>query len=356
MVKFILRVSPDSADIVDSSGLTPLWIAAQKGDLQILDLLLEHGARVEVCDTDSRRTAIHQAAQEGHLEVVRRLLERGACADPRSKDGISPLWSAAQGGHHHIVRLLIDHGADKETTSLDGERRPIHQVAQNGHAEAARVLLEAGAEANPERQSLNDKIPSPFWLAAQNGNVAVGTQLVGRGANVDYIVGSSMRRPIHQATQSGHTDFVRLLLEHRASVDAREEDGWTPLMMAAQNGHLEICDLLLRRGANVDAEEKDQATALWLASQQGHINIVKRLYEAGAKVIATKDSRRRPLHQATQNAHLEVVKFLVDMFKEDVNAMDKREATPFMLASQGEEEVRVEIMEFLHGRGANAIV
>ncbi|RSL64486.1 hypothetical protein CEP54_004709 [Fusarium duplospermum] len=355
-VKFLLKVAPECAQIKGEGDVTPLWIAAQGGYLNIVELLLSYQVDVQVPIADSLRTPIHQAAQEGHFDVVKRLLEAGADHDPRDKNGISPLWSAAQQGYSRIVKLLLDKGASTETASKDGERRPIHQAAQNGHVEVVRVLLEAKAESNPEEQSFNNETPSPFLLAAQNGNVSIGFLLIKRGANKEFAMGSSKRQPIHQATQSGHADFVRLLIDQKVNVDSREEKGWTPLMIAAQEGYLEIVKDLLGAHVNVNAEEKDGATALWIASQQGHIDVVRKLYESGAKIISVNDSKRRPIHQAAQNGHLDMVKYLVNECGEDVNAEDSQKATPLVLASQGEDDKGVEMMEFLHEKGARAII
>lgn len=105
----------------------------------------------------------------------------------------------------------------------------------------------------PKKTSFNKEIPSPFWLAAQNGNVAIGKLLIERGANQAFAIGSSKRQPIHQATQNGYVDFVGLLIEQRVNVDAREQNGWTPLMLAAQGGYVEIINQLLEASASVNA-------------------------------------------------------------------------------------------------------
>jgi len=65
-------------------------------------------------------------------------------------------------------------------------------------------------------------------------------------------------------------------------------------MIAAQEGHLEFVNLLLDKRANMDAEEKDGATALWIASQQGRTDIVRLLVAEGANQLPTKSARRRP--------------------------------------------------------------
>ncbi|CAI4213659.1 unnamed protein product [Parascedosporium putredinis] len=210
------------------------------------------------------------------------------------------------------------------------------------HAEAVRHLPEAKDDARPEMHTFNEEVPSPLYLAAQTGNTAIGKLLLACGANHEFELGSSKYRPLHQAVQNGHLEFVGLLLSSKVYVDPREEDGWTPLMLAAQENHLTIVDLLILNSANVNARGDDDVTALWIASQHGHIDIVKRLHQAEAK--------------ACQNAHLEVVKYLVENMGEDVNVKTENHATPMLLAAQGNEDVRVELLEYLHEKGARAVI
>jgi len=62
---------PDAA--VDSDGVTALMLAAKNANMALVELLLRHGASVNLADTARRRTAIMFAVKTGNLELVDRL-------------------------------------------------------------------------------------------------------------------------------------------------------------------------------------------------------------------------------------------------------------------------------------------
>ncbi|PNP59488.1 hypothetical protein THARTR1_00978 [Trichoderma harzianum] len=348
MVKLLLEKDSTCASVPSSSGSTAIWLAAQQGHLEIVRLLVKcRGIDVNAATTDDMRTPIHQAAQNGHVDIVKLLLDANAEHDQPDSDNITPLWSAAQQGYNEIVQILIEKGANKEIASKDGNRRPIHQAAQNGHVEIIKKLLEAGAQVDPHKDSYDDETPSPLWLAAQGGHCEVAELLIQKGADVNFSIHPSKRFAIHQAAQKGNAEVVRLLIKNGADVDAREEDGWPPLMIAAQENHIGTVNLLLEQNANVNAEEKDGATALWVASQQGHTQVIQKLIDRGAKSLATRSSLRRPIHQAAQNGHLEAVKLLLKLDSEDINIEEGKGATPLLLASQGETAGHLAVARYL---------
>ncbi|RWQ97089.1 ankyrin unc44 [Paecilomyces variotii] len=326
------------ADPIDSDHITPLWSAAQEGHYDICKLLLENDVAIEVESSDAARRPMHQAAQCGHLRIVELLLSYGAAPDPTDNSGITPLWSAAQQGHAKIVRRLLEADARVDVTSYDGSRQPIHQAAQNGHLETVQVLLDFGAKATPEEDSFDDTTPSPFWLAcgSTNGNTDIVKLFLHHGADVNFSVASSGKKPLHAAAYRGHVDITRLLIERGCNVDAKEDDGWTALMLASQE----------EKSANVNAEEKDGATSLWIASQQGHTEIQ----------LPTRSAQRRPIHQAAQNGHLSVLQMLLKAAPEDINAEDKNGATPLLLAAQENQPRYLAIMNHLISMGAKASV
>jgi len=100
-------VAPDPAGMISAvaNGFSPaLHPAAERGDVLMVRLLLEHGAQPDsrCCDSD---TALGYAAAEGHVEVVRLLLEAGADPDVRSYRG-TPLELAQRAGHREVVTLI----------------------------------------------------------------------------------------------------------------------------------------------------------------------------------------------------------------------------------------------------------
>ena len=77
------------------------------------------------------------------------------------------------------------------------------------------------------------------------------------------------RTPLHAAALTGHVDTARLFLEKGADIHARDEEGRTPLHRAALQGHREMVAFLLARGADRAARDKQGRTPLQLTDERG---------------------------------------------------------------------------------------
>ncbi|KAE9388108.1 ankyrin, partial [Gymnopus androsaceus JB14] len=63
-----------------------------------------------------------------------------------------------------------------------------------------------------------------------------------------------------QASQEGHCEIVKLLLNHGADKDIPGFKKYTPLIIAAENGHTHVVSVLIENGANVNAQTEDGST------------------------------------------------------------------------------------------------
>ena len=103
-------------------------------------LLVESGANKDQGKTDTGATPFYIAAEKGQLEVVRFLVESGANKDQgKTDDGMTPLCIAAQDGHLEVVRFLLESGASKDQGTTDEGATPLYIAAQNGHLEVVRI-------------------------------------------------------------------------------------------------------------------------------------------------------------------------------------------------------------------------
>ena len=108
--------------------------------------------------------------------------------------------------------------------------------------------------------------------------------------------------------------IVKILLEHGASVHAKDDFGHTPLQDACESGNLEIVQTLIQHNADVDgiSENADgqHFTPLMIAAGYGFSEIAKELLKYGADVNFS-NSYGNSLHLTTKYGHSEIVKILL---------------------------------------------
>jgi ankyrin repeat protein len=196
-------------------GSTPLPFASDRGNDDIVQLLLNHNADAHTGDGGNiSLTPLHRAARSGHLEDVRKLLElNDAEIDSRNPRGSTPLLLASEFGTPDVVQLLLDHNADVNARDGDGDT-PLHCAALSGQLETARILLELGVEVN----SGNEEGSTPLHYA-------------------------SMGR------REGNPEVVQLLLDHGADAQARNIYGMTASEVARGRRRKEIAQLLSQHAA-----------------------------------------------------------------------------------------------------------
>lgn len=106
-------------------------------------------------DTD-QYTALHRASYNGHLEVVEYLLQAGAKVDARTIDGWQPLHCACRWNKTPVASLLLQNGA-VINAQTNGKQTPLHLAACNNYAKNTLTLLLSHPKVDPSlRNSQND--------------------------------------------------------------------------------------------------------------------------------------------------------------------------------------------------------
>src|SRR5450432_3221111 len=141
-------------------------------------------------------------------------------------------------------------------------------------------------------------------------------------------------------------DLATELLDHGASLDARDRLGARPLSHAARSGHLEMVDLLLARGAPIDARNLAGATALYFAAETGHPSIAQRLIERGADVKLPGRSGISPIAAAAYAGNDEIVAALLARGA-DERIPDETGKPPIVYAAAG---ARLDVVKRLLAR------
>jgi len=246
-------------------GWTPLAAAAARGHLDIVRLLAERGARLDVV-TSAHGRPVKLACRNGHEAVALYLVEKGWRSTPEEM-----IW-AAEGGCLAVARLLLERGADVNAAAPPHEpMAPLTVAAYFDREHVVRFLLEN--EAYTEARSWNER--TPLHLAARMGRAAVARLLVENGAKVDA-TDDTGETPLSYSADGGFQDIVRMLLGAGAKIDTRDCKGRSALWKAAEKGHNVVAQLLLDAGADANMQDDWGISPVSIATKKGH-NVIAEL-------------------------------------------------------------------------------
>uniref|UniRef100_A0A8C1S720 CASK interacting protein 2 n=1 Tax=Cyprinus carpio TaxID=7962 RepID=A0A8C1S720_CYPCA len=213
-------------------------------------------------------SVLHHAALTGTTELLSLLLEAQAVVDIKDSNGMRPLHYAAWQGKADSVLMLLRSGAAVNNASHDGQI-PLHLAAQYGHYEVSEMLLQH--QSNP--CILNKAKKTPLDLACEFGRVKVAQLLLSSNMVASLLEGdrkdgsdSNCNTPLHLAARNGHKDVIRLLLKAGIDINRTTKAG-TALHEAALYGKTEVVRLLLDNGIDVSIRNTYNQTALDIVNQ-----------------------------------------------------------------------------------------
>ncbi len=276
---------------------TPLTISSEKGHLEMVLLLMEHGADVRK-RTEYGWPPFHLACRKGHLKVVQALAQKYPdCIFERALYEWSPLQTASQNGHLPVVEWLIATFGKKvlvNDVTIDN-CTALMRASSRGFSKIVQLLVDNGADVN----IINNQHKTALMLASEYGHDEVIVILLAVNPDPDY-------RP--QKTYNLHSDLYKgrdqfeisreVIAEGERKRKFKPEDCWTALMFAASEGKTKSVELLKSRGADVNACAKNGSRPLLIALYRNHEETARRLIELGAQVQIEDTDKNTPLSLA----------------------------------------------------------
>jgi ankyrin repeat protein len=279
-----------------------LLAATRDGDIERALALLEVGADPGTApDPDDRdqRPVLMLAALLPDTRLLRALIAKGADVNQTS-GGITPLLAATRDSRHgraEAVLTLLANGADALVTDADGNTA-LHGAVLSADAGVAAMLLDAAAPID----ALNQAGLSPLATACRAANWPLVKFMLERGAKTS-LPGSEPALVAAATIADDDPAGVKLLLKHRAAVNALDGRKRHALLGAATEGHEQVVRALCEAGADVNLADQHGSTALMEAARAGASGIVQRLAEAKANPLARDQHGRDALMLACQSPH-----------------------------------------------------
>jgi ankyrin repeat protein len=150
-------------------------------------------------------------------------------------------------------------------------------------------------------------------VAARENHLPEVSRLLSVGADVNAKSNDGWT-PLLWACFNGHSQVVIELLQHGADIEVKGNYGDTPLHKACYRGHGAVVTELLSRGANTEAKDNEGETPLHWVCMNGHVAIVKALLSGGADILAANKNGHLPIYFAVSEGNSEVSKYLLREF------------------------------------------
>ena len=300
----VLRRFPSLANFEDTCHHRPISAAARRNDLEMVQLLLRHGADPNLPEEGAPRGhALWSAVDARARAVVRVLLEHGADPNAMVESSGTPTNHARR--DPELYQLLLTHGGTGDSTD---DRERLGGLIGEGDLAAVERILRAypdlvhdtaaawgeGILAGPANAGNHEILTLLIRLGARVPKVskwapyyyfkheATAAFLLDHGMDPNHMNWHRLTLLHHMAAE-GDVGKARLLVDHDAEIDAIDEEyRSTPLGLASRRGQREAVTFLLERGADPNLAAAPWATPLAWARKKGHDDIAATLRAAGA--------------------------------------------------------------------------
>ncbi|KAJ7345134.1 hypothetical protein JRQ81_001084 [Phrynocephalus forsythii] len=239
-----------------------------------------------------------------------------------------PLISAIRKGDEKALHSMMQSGKNLAQPNKDGWL-PLHEAAYYGQ-EGCLKLLQKSYPGTIDHRTLQEE--TALYLATNRGHIDCVRSLLQAGAEPD-IANKSRETPLYKACERKNAEAVQVLLEFNADVNHRCTRGWTALHEAVARNDIEIVDLLIKAGAKIEAANCYGITSLFVAAESGHLESLRYLAKCGADINTQASDKASALYEAAKNGHEEIVEFLLSQGA-DANKTNKDGFLPIHMAAK----------------------
>ena len=284
------------ANIKNAAGATPLHEAARSGNLRMMETLIYYGADINAQDAKGNSVLHIAVPPETHLDAVRLFLIRGANPNVRDEHGDSPLHVAIiLNRSEELIRTLLANNADVTIRDIDG-KTPLYLAIEKSRINSIPLLLSYKSDIF----AVDNNGITPFEKALKE-NPSMAYSLINR--ETVFQNDSEGNTILHITARDGGDPLImNSILDHNASINARNKAGDTSLTIAVRQDKEAAGVLLLNRGADIFAANAKGESPLYLTfpSPERRTSQIKQWMLTSQTLSARDGLGNTALHYAAQ--------------------------------------------------------
>lgn len=324
----ILLKYEDSSTFIKENPLLILNALEDKPDSNMIDLLINKKALI--AQNSDGMTPLHLAVQQGNIDILERLIDRKADVNAQNKDGMTPLHLAVQQDSADILDRLINRKADVNAQNKDGAT-PIIIAIENNKRDMFVYLKD---QANANMNMPNNAGITPYLLAVRRNFISIHDlvkkkqyekleELIKLSPDIIYIKDKNGKTCLYNAIKSGNLNVVELFVNN-INESVKYE------VLAGGTKGINIIDFAIKQANRKNTPDSIEI-ATFLIKQYANIREIHP-YEA-AKLYSEKFSKlfiNDYFHAAIKKGDEDLIETLIED-EADINAVINGK-TPLQLA------------------------
>ncbi|KAF5868333.1 putative ankyrin repeat protein [Botrytis fragariae] len=322
---------------VDNDRNNVLCHAVICGHIECVKVLIEHGAELEKRNSRYQQTALSFAAEKGNLEIVKLLMDFDARLDAQDTDGWTPLIWALKCEHLEVVMFLLGEEV-KSVSNRDPYMEQLDSImtlaCSTGDEDLVEQLLNLGVSSNAQDADSG----SIALIEASRGGFLGTVKLLLRNQGHVNAMNNAKETPLLLAIRHGFNEITECLLCANANVEITNEVNETPLLLAVRYNNETITRLLLDKGAKTNVASNTGETPLLSATRIGNEDITRLLLEKEACINEANNSNETPLALAVIYRNMNIIRLLLEKGASVNQEWGKYEQTCLLQAIYAEDE------------------
>ncbi|OMP87483.1 Ankyrin repeat domain-containing protein 50 [Diplodia seriata] len=319
--------------------------AARTGDLDIFQHLLRVTDYLS-CTTDhngEKLTTTELAATLDYSKIVQSFLSY-CRRNSMYPDVTGPLTWAVLKSSHRTVEVLLDFGANPYDSYVFAGRKPystLYYAAYWGKVEVLKLMVKRGFDLSHKDSTTGQTV---LHGAVRGEMLDTLKHLLAHDLDVNAKDNDGVT-PIHETAIRGSVDMVALLAQAGADPNICDDKGYYPISRAVQCNHAQVIAPLVSAGADPRLFDSDGGTAAGRAARDGKQEVLEAILDSTGPENHYVNGGGSPLHLAVWTNHTSVVGMLLERTPRDVHhATEDSKGTPLHYAAQYGSEATIKLL------------